>query len=147
MAYASEADLVDAAGGLARLEEVIPPDNADATTGAANRQYWIDGAIVKGDAVIDSYLPPRYKTPLATPSEHVIRLAAEEALFWLRGAGSNQHTENDLAGKELRLIELKMLQSGKLWPGDPLPEQTSGGRSVIVKATNKWSLERQGKIL
>lgn len=140
MPYATEADLAEQAGGVARLDESIPPDNPAADPD--NRGYWIARALTRGDDEINAYLPPRYATPLTAPSPYIVRLAAEAALYWLRSIGQNRLTEDDVARKEFRLQELRRIREGKLWPGDSPPAATSGRRSTTVASSSKWSLSR-----
>ncbi len=134
------------AGGLAELEQLLP-DTAPGLVDAGDiRDYWIAEAIRRGDDRVDSYLRPRYKTPLASPAPHLVRLAAEEAVYWLWTVAGNVPAER-VTQAEIRLAELQRLRDGKMWPGDPAPEATSGRKSVVVESTNPWRSTNLRRIL
>jgi phage gp36-like protein len=152
MAYATKAILVTEAGGLAELEELLPDTAVDAEGVAildpeAINDHWIAEAIRRGDDRIDAYLRPRYRTPLASPSPHVVHLAAEEALYWLWGRGKKPMPAEVVTQAEVRLAELQRLREGKMWPGDPAPAPTSGRRSTVVASTLPWRAGNLGRIL
>jgi phage gp36-like protein len=138
--YATEADLVGAAGGLDRLSELT---NRPAPAGELDpRAYWIAWALEAGDAAINAYLPPRYATPLANPSPYIRRLAADEAVYCL-ASKVNMATEDEVRRAEERYQAYRDLRDGKIWPGDPAPTPTRGRRSVLVHsrgrgAHRKW---------
>lgn len=131
MPYATEADLVDAAGGLRRLNELLdrePPEGE-----VDPRAYWLGRALAHGDSTINAYLPSRYATPLSAPSPYVVRLAAEEAVYWLAST-AGVATEHEVTRAEERLEAYRDLRDGKIWPGDPPPEPTRGHRAVYVRS-------------
>jgi phage gp36-like protein len=147
MAYATEADLVTEAGGLAELDELLPATAPGLSDPGEIRDYWIAEAIRRGDDRVDAYLRPRYKTPIASPSPHLLRLAAEEGLYWLWGLGQKPMPAEVVTKAEVRLSELQRLRDGKMWPGDPAPEPTSGRRSIVVESTNPWRSTNLRRVL
>ena len=144
MPYTTEADLVAECGGLTELNELIP---RTAPTGTVDvRGYWIAKAIEQGDDKVNSYLAPRYATPLQNPRPHIRQLAAAEAIYWLWTKKGNV-PESVIGAAELRLLELQGLRDGKSWPNDePLPE-TNGEQSMVVINRRPWSHRRLGRIL
>lgn len=152
MAYATKAVLVTEAGGLAELEELLPATAID-ENGAPIldpediKDYWIAEAIRRGDDRVDSYLRPRYSTPLASPAPHIVRLAAEEALYWLWQLGKKPMPAEVVTQAEVRLAELQRIRDGKMWPGDPLPQPTSGRRFRVVESTRPWRSGNLGRLV
>ena len=142
MASTTEQDLIAAAGGAERLDELL---SRPAPSGVADaRAYWLAQAQTQADSRIDGYIPARYATPLAAPSALVVRLAAEEAIFWLRETGGIL-TAADVEGMTRRMTELRDIRDGKIWPGDPLPAQSTGRRSVFLangRRVNHTNLRR-----
>jgi phage gp36-like protein len=137
MPYATEADLVDEAGGLAELNELIPTTGP---TGVVDvRQHYIDRALARGDAEVNSYLAPRYATPLQNPELQIVRLAAEEAVWWLWSIKGNVPAEL-VTKQEVRLEKLKRIRDGEIWPGDPPLAATNGQKSNVVTRDTPWSL-------
>jgi phage gp36-like protein len=147
MAYATEADLVTEAGGLAELEELLPDTAPGLADPSAIREYWLAEAIKRGDDRVDAYLRPRYKTPIASPAPHLVRLAAEEAVYWLWDRGKKPMPAEVVTQAEVRLSELQRLRDGKMWPGDPAPEPTSGRRASVVESTNPWRSTNLRRVL
>jgi phage gp36-like protein len=147
VAYATEADLVTEAGGVAELNELLPTTALELSDPGEIRDYWIAEAIKRGDDRVDAYLRPRYKTPIATPAPHLVRLAAEEAVYWLWSRGQKPMPPEVVTQAEVRLAELQRLRDGKMWPGDPAPEPTSGRRATVVESTNPWRSTNLRRVL
>lgn len=137
MPYATEADLVAEAGGLAELNELIPTTGPEGV--ADVRQYFIDRALAMGDSEINGYLAPRYATPLQSPALQIVRLAAEEAIWWLWSVKGNVPVEL-VTKQEVRLEKLKRIRDGEIWPGDPPLGASNGQQSAIVVRTGPWSV-------
>jgi phage gp36-like protein len=137
MPYATVADLVAEAGGLAELHELIPTTGPEGVVDV--RQYFIDRALAMGDSEVNSYLAPRYATPLQNPELQVVRLAAEEAVWWLWSIKGNVPAEL-VTKQEVRLEKLKRIRDGEIWPGDPPLAASSGQQSAIVERDRPWSM-------
>ena len=152
MAYVTKAVLVTEAGGLAELEELLPATAVDADGAAITdpddiREHWIAEAIRRGDDRVDAYIRPRYRTPLSNPAPHIVRMAAEEALYWLWGLGNKPMPGEVVTKAEVRLAELQRVRDGKVWPGDPAPEPTSGRRFRVVQSTLPWRPSNLGRLI
>jgi phage gp36-like protein len=146
MAYTVEADLVAEAGGVDELNELIPTTAPGLSDPEEIRDYWIAEAIRRGDDQLDAYIRARYKTPLAEPSPHVVRLAAEAAVYWLWTVKGNVPPER-VTQAEIRMEEFRRIREGEIWPGEPLPDQTSGRQSTVVASTSAWRMRNLGRIL
>lgn len=144
MPYATLADLVNEAGGLAELNELIPTTGPEGVGDV--RQHFIDRALAMGDAEINGYLAPRYATPLQTPALQIVRLAAEEALWWLWSIKGNVPAEL-VTKQELRLEKLKRIRDGEIWPGDPPAAATTGQQSAIIVRDRPWSMRSTRRLL
>jgi phage gp36-like protein len=82
MAYATRADLENAAGGSDRLADLT---DLDGTGSGDVNQAVLDDAIADADALIDSYIGRNQRVPLSDPvPRSVARVSADEALFILR---------------------------------------------------------------
>jgi phage gp36-like protein len=133
MAYATQAQMQLAAGGEERFLALTDWDGDGA----------IDAPVVaeaqkRADGWIDGYLRLRYATPLTTPSETIIRLAADEAVYWLRKSRTMVGPEDATARKE-REVEMEMMRDGKLRPDEPSPVKSTAVKSVIVENTSAMS--------
>lgn len=140
MPYATEADLIGAAGGKDRLDELLAKDAPDGEPDV--RAYWLAAALAYGDSQINAYLPPRYKVPLESPDRFIVELAAQEAVYWLQVNGTGLVTEADGLRAERRLQELRDLRDGKIWPSSAPAEETRGRRSVVVANQSKTALRK-----
>lgn len=144
MTYATVADLVAEAGGLAELNEIIPTTGPEGVPDV--RQYWIDRALAIGDSEVNGYLAPRYATPLQAPALQVVRMAAEEALWWLWSIKGNVPAEL-VTKQEVRLEKLKRMRDGEIWPGDPPAATSTGQQSAIIVRDRPWSLRSTRRVL
>lgn len=137
MPYTTEADLVEAAGDLDRLNQLVQNRTPPTGTGDA-RQYWVDAAIRHGDASVNTILAPRFKTPIASPSDALKKLAAAEAIFWL--VDSRGHaTADEQASHKARLKRLKAWRDSEEWPSDPLPATTASPQGRTIANDTKVS--------
>lgn len=133
MAYATQDQIRLAAGG--------------SSTGGASDRFveladWNGDDIVDPDVIaeaqlradgwIDGYLRQRYATPIATPSDTLIRLAADECVYWLRSK-RQVLTQADLDERKDRERQLELMRDGKLRPDDPLPPKSTAVSSAVVE--------------
>ncbi len=126
MAYASQSAIELAAGGAARLVELADQDG-DGTADAAV----IARAQAAADSFIDPFLRVRFDTPIANPSESLIRLAADEAVYQMR-RWRTMVSQQDLEDRKERERECKDYQTGARRPDEPLPAKSTAIRSGIV---------------
>ncbi len=104
MAYASQTHIELAVGGATRLRELADwDDDGEVDAGV------IAEAQAAADGYIDSYARTRYATPIETPSATLIRVAAEEAVYWMRskrGVVGEEHRKEGLIAIEKRARQL-----------------------------------------
>ncbi len=114
--YATRADVVVAAGGLARLLQIADFDNDGLEdTGL------VDGAIDEAEGLIDSYLRKKREVPLAAAPQVIVRMAANMAVYVLK-ARRDAVTENDRLLEEDRIKWLENFAKGLVTLGvDPAP--------------------------
>lgn len=115
-----------AAGGADRLLSLADWDgdgaiDADVITEAQKR----------ADGWIDGYLRLRFETPIATPSDTLKRLAADEAVYWMRSS-RGMVGEPEMKKREERERELELMRDGKLRPDEPLPKPSTAVKSALV---------------
>lgn len=125
MAYATTADVQNAAGGLPAL--VALADFAGTTNGALDgaAQAVIDDAIATADGLIDSYLHKRFAVPIAAPPRRIVKLSARLAVFDMRSS-RNTTTDADMVRHEADIKWLEDVRDGKQTPGvEPLPPASS----------------------
>lgn len=133
MSYATQAILTLTVGGADRLRDLSDWDaDGVADTGV------IAEALSAADAYVDGYLRMRYATPVAVPSDTLIRLSADEAVYWLRTA-RGMATEQDMERRKDRTSQLEQMRDGKLRPGEPLPEKSTAVVSAFVANPNPMS--------
>jgi phage gp36-like protein len=140
MPYATESDLVAAAGDLDRLNQLVE-NRAAPTSEPDPRAYWIRQALDAGDALVDSHLAPTFRTPLTSPSKTIIMLAASEGIYYLvrtRGLA----TEAELQAHTERVETLERMRESKQWPGDPLPATTRNPRGKRLDNATAVSRKR-----
>lgn len=136
MAYSTQSDLEDAAGGAARFNELADFDNDGAPDVAM-----IARAQAAADGFLDQHLRSGTHTSddLArlrlTPTTTIRRIAADEAIFRMREQ-RRQVTEDDRKAQELRGAELKALQAGRNRADD-----TRAPRAAVV--TNDGDVSRE----
>ena len=140
MAYASKDDLVAAAAGPTRFAQLVDREPGEDWTGEPC-DYWIAKAQEWGDALIDTYLPPRFRTPLSNVSAAIRRIAAAEGIYGLLQV-TGMLTEDDKEAANERKEQLKGMRDGKLWPSDPLPEPTRGRQSAFVESARNVTLAK-----
>jgi phage gp36-like protein len=136
MPYASEQDLMIAAGSYERLVQLTDEDG----DGLPDLDR-IGAALDRGDAFVNRYLPPRYQIPLARPTPQVIQIAADEGVFFLVSS-KGMATSEEIAQAALRRQDMQDMRDGKLWPSDPLPRPTSGLSSAYVENGRPISRQR-----
>lgn len=140
MAYASKDDILAAAGGPERLAQLVDREPGEDWAGEP-RDYWIGKAQEWGDSLVDTYLPPRFRTPLSNVSAAIRRIAAAEGIYGLLQA-TGMVTEDDRDAANERKDQLKDMRDGKLWPSDPLPEPTRGRQSAFVESQRPVTREK-----
>lgn len=133
MAYASRDDLLAAAGGPEKLAELIERD--------PGADYWLAKAQEWGDGLVDTYLPPRFRTPLSLVGPTIRRLSAAEGIYGLLQV-TGMLTDEDKDAAAERKQTLKDMRDGKLWPSDPLPERTRGRQSAFVESSRPTRLAK-----
>lgn len=136
MPYALEADITLAAGGPDRFTALADWDNdqvADANVIAAAQSA--------ADSYIDDFLGNSYDTPITNPSDTLVRIAAEEAVFWMR---SKREMMSDIALKERdsRERQLMLMAEGKLRPDSIAVDRSQSHRARFVE--NDMALSRRG---
>lgn len=133
MGYASQTELEMAAGGADRLRDLADWDGDGVVDLAV-----IAEAITRADGFIDGYLRMRYATPIASPSDTLKRLSADEAIYWMRRSrGMVSEQEFDQYRERVKILE--QLRDGTLRPDDPLPPKSSAVRSAWVANTSDTS--------
>ncbi len=135
MPYATQAQIQLAAGGEKSFIDLADWDGdnvADAVVVAEAQE--------RADGWIDGYLRLRYATPIATPSATLIRLAADEAVYWIKSSRS-MAGEHDIKRRTEREHEMGMMRDGKLRPDEPLPTKSTATRSVFVENDSEVSRE------
>lgn len=126
MAYATQNDLVDAAGGAAAFLQLTDIDD----DGVADADV-VTRAQAAAEGWINSFLG-RYALPIASPTPELRRLAAAETIYQVRAAKpAAAISEFDKEARRDRLTQLKAYQSGSLRP-DLAGNLASTGRAAIV---------------
>ncbi len=137
MSYATESQLVIAAGGQEAFDQLI--GGFDGSVGADV----IAQAMAAADAWIDGFLRIRYATPIATPSVDLQTLAADEAIFrirkWKNRAALTEDHTKDHAERE---STLKAMGKGEIRPDDPAPSPSSAVKSEFVENCSPMSRAR-----
>lgn len=136
MPYATQAQLELAAGGAARLTS-LTDWNQDGSGDAAV----IAEALAVADGLIDGYARSRYATPIANPSDTLRRVAAQEAVYWLRSS-RGMASDADRADHEERLEWMRDLATGKVRPDEPLPASSTAVKSAWVSADSDRAVTR-----
>ena len=116
MAYTTQSDLDDAAGGAARLLELcdFDGDGAPDVSMIARAQAAADGFI---DQHLRKYSPADLARLRATPTASIKRIAADETIFRMREQ-RRQVSDDDRKSQELRGKELQALRVDDLRPDD-----------------------------
>jgi phage gp36-like protein len=136
MPYATQAQLVIAAGGLEAFNQLF--DSFEGSTAAdviAQSQAAADGWI-------DGFLRMRFATPIASPPLTIQILAAEESVYCARKWRSRAAiTEDQHKDHEAREATLKAIASGSIRPDEPAPAQSTAVRAEFV--TNSGAVSRE----
>ncbi len=129
MAYATQILLVLHAGGQASFDQLFDFDG----DGVADADA-IARAQAAADGWIDQYLRLRYVTPIATPTETLKGLAADEAIYqikkWKPALGV---TPQDVEERTQRMHELEAMRDGKNRPDEPAPAKSSAVKAEFVE--------------
>lgn len=120
MAYCTQANVVTAAGGEKRLQQLADYDRdgtADSTT--------IAEAIAASDAWIDGELAKRLSVPLTVVPELIKTISMDEAVFILKRR-RNMATQDDRDDHAERLEMLQHIKTGASTVGtDPSPAKST----------------------
>jgi phage gp36-like protein len=127
MAYADQASVILAAGGMERALDL-----ADWNKDKRLDENVIAAAIAAADGMIDSYLVLRHQVPLALPSDLVKSLSAAAAVYWIRDS-RNMVTESDVKAYEQREALLIAMRDGKLSPHAPNVNAPANHQSAFVE--------------
>lgn len=135
MSYATQAQLQLAAGGPERFLALTDwnGDNAiDADVVAE--------ALKRADAWIDGFIPVQYSPPIATPSETLIRLAVDEAIYWLRSK-REMVSDAEIKQREERERYLESVRSGKIRPDTVTSTKSAAVRPVVVRLSDDTAVD------
>ncbi len=127
MPYATQDQIQFAAGGPARFLSLTDWDGDNVADAVVVAQ-----AQAGADGWIDEFLRARYSTPIANPTETLVRIAAEEAVYYIRRVRGMLGPE-DITSRTERAREMEQMRLGKLRPDDPLPAKSTATRSVFVE--------------
>lgn len=129
MTYATQAQIELAAGGHATFVSLTARDN-----GVDIDPALVAEAQARADGWIDGYLRLRYATPIANPSDTLIRIAADEAVYWLRSTtpGGAMLSPHDIDRRKERERELEAMRKGELRPDEPAPARSTAVKSAII---------------
>lgn len=128
MAYATQSELEDAAGGAARFLELTDWDNNGVSDAVV-----VGRAQASAEEWIDETLKSRYAVPLTTPTAEIREIAAAETIYRLKlkrgmiGAG-----DPDVDAHKERVRILDEYRSGLRRPGAPESVRSTQGRSAII---------------
>lgn len=134
MPYATEAQLVIAAGGQQSFDQLIASFDGSL---AANV---IAQARAAADSWIDGFLRSRYATPVANPSADLQTLSADEAIFrarkWKNAAAL---TEDHRKDHDERESLLKAMARGEVRPDEPAPAQSTAVAAEFIENSSAVS--------
>jgi len=136
MPYATQTQIQMAAGGPERLVDLFDWNN----DGAADADV-IAESQARADGYIDQYLRLRYSTPIASPSDTLIRIAADECVDWARARRGMSITQDDLERRKDRQHQLEAMRDGKLRPDEPLPAKSTAMVATTVDNCSPTSRE------
>lgn len=138
MAYATQTQISLAAGGDQRFLELFDWDGDGVVDALV-----VSEAQSRADGWIDGYLRGRYATPIATPSDTLIRLSADECVYWARKKrGLLAQDQQDLEDRKDRERQLEAMGAGKIRPDEPPPEQSTAVVAGVVE--NESPISRRG---
>lgn len=134
MPYATQAQIESAAGGATRFLQL-----ADWNLDGAVDASVVAEAQARADGWIDEYLRHREATPIENPTDTLIRLAADEAVYWLRKV-RGMLTVEEIDQRKERERQLSEMRSGTLrYKNDPRPNAKS---AAFVE--NEADVSREG---
>lgn len=137
MSYATQAQLELAAGGADRLTSLTDWDQdtvGDATV--------IAEALAVADGLVDGYLRARgYNLPLANPTDTLRRVAAQEAVYWLRDS-RGMVSEDHARQHEERLAWLRDVAKGAIRVDEPSAPEAMTTRSAWVSPASDKAVSR-----
>lgn len=137
MPYASQAKIQDAAGGAANLVQISDWDGDGQVDAAA-----IAHGQAAADGLFDGYFAQRYSVPLENPTDTVITMAAQEAVYQIKLANRAMSiSEDDRRGHEERIAWLRDVAKGLIRPSNPAPAVADTVRSTIAVNTRDQSRE------
>lgn len=133
MAYATQQQIENAAGGPARLKQIADWDNDGVVDAAA-----IAWAQLQADALINLHTHMRFAS-LVTSGGAVVEsaqmLAAQECVYQLR-MNRGQVSDEDTEQREVRMGIYRDIAEGKLRPADPAPaKSTTVGTGWVARET------------
>jgi len=139
MAYATQAELEMAAGGLESLVQLTD----DAGTGTLGTAV-LAVAQSAADGWVDSYAQRRHATPFAAPVPARIRLLAAEATVYLLKRRRRMIAETDKIAHDERETWLRDLAKGLVSPGtDPVPAKSTAVVPAIVELDENVGISRE----
>lgn len=106
MPYASQTEIQMAAGGAVRFLALTDWDNDGVIDPAV-----VSEAQARADGWIDGYLRLRDGAPIANPTDTLKRLAADEAVYWLKKS-RGMVTEEDAEQRKERERQLDEMRHG-----------------------------------
>ena len=110
--YATRADAVIAAGGVARLVQLSDFDGS----GTEDTDL-VDDAMDEAEGVINSYVRKKFAVPLTAPVPEIIRRTTANMGIYFLKSRRDAVTEKDAVEQEQRIAWLEGLASGKIDPG------------------------------
>lgn len=138
MPYATTTQLELAAGGADRLVSLTDWDQ----DGDADADVLAE-ALSVADGLIDGYLRARgYNLPLANPTVSLQRVAAQEAIYWLRtqrGGASGDH----VARHEENMAWLRDVAKGAVRVDEPSAPEAMTTRSAWVEPASDKAVSRE----
>lgn len=138
MPYATEPDLVLAAGGAERFLSLTDWDgdgDSDPEVVAAAQAY--------ADSKIHEYISNRYELPIQNPSEQLQQLAADLAVWWIKSK-RGELALSDVASleQEERIRTLEAYRAGTLRPDTPTALPSTAGRSAVIENVSDVSRDK-----
>lgn len=137
MPYATTSQIQIAAGGAPRFVELFDWDGDTIADAAVVAQI-----VAEVDAWIDSYAGRRFAVPIATPTQALTLVAAEEVVY--RGlakrgmAGPEHHQAHDA-----RRAWLVDLAAGRIVPSEPEPAAASSIVTAWVERDSEDVVSRE----
>ena len=134
MAYCTQADVQDAAGGSERLKEISDLENSGSIDSAV-----VTKAIAVADELIDSYAQRRHAVPFSPVPVRIRELSVNEAVYWLKKRRQRVLSDDEREDHSERIIWLENLAKGLVSPGvDPIPaKSTSVAGQIIDRSTDE----------